>query len=231
MLNCGILGRVGTPPDVTMPVIGITGGISTGKTTLVECLRELVPEARFFDADTAARELADKDAEVRGLIEKEFGAAVYSSGDLNRGAVRTIVFADAEKKRALEQILHPRIRRQWSLEAEGHRNSTELFFADIPLLYETGGETLCDRVVVVACSPGVQLERLMARTGLGKAEAQQMIDAQMPLTEKISRADHLVWNNGGVDVLKEQARLLVGLWNDGRRPSQDLGRPAGIPPN
>ncbi len=194
------------------------------------CLRELVPGARLFDADVAARELADRDPEVRGLIEKEFGAAVYSlSGGLNRKAVRAIVFADADKKRALEQILHPRIRRQWSLEAEGHRNSTELFFADIPLLYETGGETLCDRVVVVACSPDLQLERLMARTDLPKAEAQQMIEAQMPLTEKIRRADHLVWNNGGRDVLKEQGRLLVDLWRDGRRPSQNFGTPSGRP--
>ncbi|HYJ06453.1 MAG TPA: dephospho-CoA kinase, partial [Chthoniobacterales bacterium] len=121
-------------------------------------------------------------------------------------------FADAEKKRALEQILHPRIRRQWSLEAEGCRNSTRLFFADIPLLYETGGETLCDRVAVVACSPGVQLERLVARTGLERTAAQQMISSQMPLTEKISRADHVVWNNGGREVLAEQARLLVEFW-------------------
>jgi dephospho-CoA kinase len=130
------------------------------------------------------------------------------------------VFADADKKRALEQILHPRIRRQWRLEAESHRNSAELFFADIPLLYETGGETLCDRVVVVACSPALQLERLMARARppFDEMSAQQMIDAQMPLTEKIGRADHVVWNNGGQDVLKEQARLLVGLWRDGRRP-------------
>jgi len=203
-----------------MPAIGITGGISTGKSTFLKCLREVAPDARFFDADVAARALADRDQEVRGLIEKEFGAAVYSGGDLNRAAIRTIVFADADKKRALEQILHPRIRRQWSLEAEGHRNSTELFFADIPLLYETGGENLCDRVVVVACSPALQLERLMARARppFDEMSAQQMIDAQMPLTEKIGRADHVVWNNGGRDVLKEQARLLVGLWRDGRRP-------------
>ncbi len=67
------------------------------------------------------------------------------------------MFADPEKKAALEQILHPRIRRQWALEAERRRNSTEIFSADIPLLYETGDETLCDRVVVVVCSPRVQL--------------------------------------------------------------------------
>jgi dephospho-CoA kinase len=133
---------------------------------------------------------------------------------LNRRAVRTIVFADADKKRALEQILHPRIRRQWSLEAESHRNSTELFFADIPLLYETGGESLCDRVTVVACSPRFQLERLVARTGLAEAEARQMIDAQMPLMEKVGRADHVVWNNGGLDLLREQARILVRLWRE-----------------
>ena len=202
-----------------MPVIGITGGISTGKTSFCQVLRELAPEAAFFDADRAARELSDKDPEVRSLIEREFGPSAYSAkGGLNREAIRTIVFADAEKKRALEQILHPRIRRQWSLEAEGCRNSTRLFFADIPLLYETGGETLCDRVAVVACSPGVQLERLVARTGLERAAAEQMILSQMPLTEKISRADHVVWNNGGREVLAEQARLLVELWKGGLCP-------------
>jgi dephospho-CoA kinase len=201
-----------------MPAIGITGGISTGKTSFVACLGELVPDANFFDADAAARDLADGDPEVRGLIEKEFGPAFYSrSGDLNRERLRAIVFADAGKKRALEQILHPRIRRQWSLEAERHRNSDKLFFADIPLLYETGGETLCDRVVVVACSPKVQLARLMERMGVAESEAQQMIDAQMPLTEKIARADHVVWNNGGRDELKEQARLLVDFWNSDER--------------
>jgi dephospho-CoA kinase len=236
-----------------MPAIGITGGISTGKTSFVASLREVFRErppqrgvptrVTFFDADLAARELGDKDREVRGLIEKEFGPQVYSaSGSLNRGAVRAIVFADADKKRALEQILHPRIRRQWSLEAEGHRNSTELFFADIPLLYETGGETLCDEVVVVACSPELQLERLLRRGAshgndeasrevparnashsdaggrppLDAMTAQRIIDAQMPLTEKISCADHVVWNNGGREVLREQARLLVELWTNGR---------------
>jgi dephospho-CoA kinase len=211
-----------------MPAIGITGGISTGKTSFVECLRELFHErtpqrgvptsVTFFDADVSARALADGDPEVRGLVEKEFGPAVYSKGGgLNRAAVRAIVFADAGKKRALEQILHPRIRRQWSLEAERHRNSAKLFFADIPLLYETGGETLCDRVVVVACSPSVQLGRLKARMGVRESEARQMIDAQMPLMEKVARADHAVWNNGGRDELKEQARLLVNFWNPDER--------------
>src|SRR5438874_4767416 len=196
-----------------MPAIGITGGISTGKTTFCDCLREILPAATFFNADQAARDLAERDPGVRELIGREFGPAVYSeNGHLNRAEIRSIVFADAEKKRALEQILHPRIRRQWSLEAESRRNSTEFFFADIPLLYETGGETLCDCVVVVACSPGVQLERLVARTKLDRAAAEEMIFAQMPLTEKIRRANHVAWNNGGRGVLAAQAGLLVKFW-------------------
>ena len=196
-----------------MPAIGITGGISTGKTTFCECLRAIIPGATFFNADQAARELAERDPEVRELIGREFGAAIFSaSGDLNRAQMRSIVFADADKKRALEQILHPRIRRQWSLEAESRRNSADLFFADIPLLYETGGETLCDSVVVVACSPSVQLERLVGRTQLDLAAAEQMIRSQMPLAEKIRRADHVVWNNGDRPVLAEQAGLLAPYW-------------------
>ena len=198
-----------------MPVIGITGGISTGKSTFCECLREIIPAATFFDADQAAHDLTEGDSEVRELIGREFGSAIFSaSGDLNRAQIRSIVFADAEKKRALEQILHPRIRRQWSLEAESRRSSTELFFADIPLLYETGGETLCDSVVVVACSPGVQLKRLAARMQLDRLDAEQMIRSQMPLAEKIQHADHVVWNNGGRAVLATQAGLLAKYWQE-----------------
>ena len=196
-----------------MPVIGITGGISTGKTTFCECLRQIVPAATFFDADRAARNLTENDPEVRELIGREFGPAIFSaSGDLNRAPMRSIVFTDAEKKRALEQILHPRIRRQWSFEAETRRNSSDLFFADIPLLYETSGETLCDAVVVVACTPSVQIERLAARTHLDRSSAEQMIDSQMPLAEKIRRADHIVWNNGPRAVLAAQAGLLAKYW-------------------
>lgn len=195
-----------------MPAIGITGGISTGKSTFVECLRELLPDAAFFNADEAAHLLLGR-PQIQKQIRQKFGAAVFSSaGDLNREKVRAIVFANATKKRALELILHPRIRRQWRTEAKKHRNSPEFFFADIPLLYETRGESLCDRVVVVACSEKVQLARLRKRMSVKSAEAKQMINSQMPLEEKIRRADHVVWNNGDRHSLTEQARFLVAMW-------------------
>ena len=195
-----------------MPAIGITGGISTGKSTFVECLREVLPEATFFDADAAVHKLFDR-PEVQKDIQREFGTRVFSTvGDLNRAKLRAIVFSDATKKCALERILHPRIRRQWRTVAKEHRNSPNFFFADIPLLYETGGETLCDRVVVVACSQKVQLGRLKKRMSITAAEARKMIKSQMPLEEKIRRADHVIWNSGDRATLYEQARFLVALW-------------------
>jgi dephospho-CoA kinase len=195
-----------------MPAIGITGGISTGKSTFCECIRGILSTAKFFNADQAAHALVEF-PEVQQEIRAEFGSGVFSrDGDLNREKLRAIIFGDAIKRCALERILHPRIRRQWRAEAKRHRNSPDFFFADIPLLYETGGETLCDRVVVVACSYQVQVARLAQRMSINDTEAEQMIRSQMPLDEKIARADHVVWNDGSRAVLMEQARFLVGLW-------------------
>src|SRR6266480_600859 len=196
-----------------MPAIGITGGVATGKSTFCDRLRRIFPNAKFFDADTAAHELLDL-VEIKAELRSLFGSEIFlGTGGLNREALRVIVFRDAAKRRALEQILHPRIRRQWSALAETHRDSTKFFFADIPLLYETDGQKLCDRVVVVACSREIQLARLMNKKAIGRDEAEQMINAQMPLEEKIRRADHVVWNNGERSALEEQARLLASLWD------------------
>src|SRR5437016_4380880 len=195
-----------------MPAIGITGGVSTGKSTFCECLRQVVPNAKFFDADEVARQLVDLE-DVKQELLAEFGLGIFlRNGDLNREALRTIIFQDVAKKKALEQILHPRIRRQWSVEADKHRTSPEFFFADIPLLYETGGETLCDRVVVVACSPDIQLANLMRRMEIERPAAEAMIKSQMPLEAKIKRADYVVWNNGDRIVLATQAASLLELW-------------------
>jgi dephospho-CoA kinase len=196
-----------------MPAIGITGGISTGKTTLCECLREIIPASKFFNADKAARDLVDLDPQVKEELLREFGPETYfPGGALDRERLRAIVFHDAAKKISLEKILHPRIRQQWGAEAEKHRNAPEFFFADIPLLYETGGETLCDRVVVVACSREIQVARLLTRGRIDRAIVGQIIDSQMPLAEKIARGDHVVWNNGDRAVLAKQAGILVQLW-------------------
>jgi dephospho-CoA kinase len=198
-----------------VPAIGITGGISTGKTTFCECLQAVLPGALIFNADRAARELVDHDEMVKGEIRRAFGAAVYSPiGDLNRAALRAMVFNDAAQRRVLEEILHPRIRRQWSAIAQTHRQPSDFFFADIPLLFETGGESLCDLVVVVACSPGLPRHRLMVRSRLSAEQADEMIRSQMPLSEKMGLAQHVVWNNDGPAALRGQASLLAQSWRN-----------------
>ncbi|MGI9115546.1 MAG: dephospho-CoA kinase [Chthoniobacterales bacterium] len=197
-----------------MPAIGVTGGIGTGKTSFVKALGELLPGAVFFDADEMARELTRSDAQSLVRIRQQFGQQVFhASGELNRAALRAMVFGAPEKRRALEQILHPRIREHWTGEANKHRGSTRFFIADIPLLYETGGERFCDRIVVVACSEETQMQRLMQRTGMEREAAAAIVAAQMPLEEKVKRADHVVWNNGPETGLMEQGRLLVSLWS------------------
>src|SRR5437879_5928091 len=177
---------------LAMPAIAISGGISTGKTTFVNCLRELLPEAKFFDADAMARELTHHDQAVLAEIREKFGNDIFdANGQLNRSALRAMVFQAPEKRRELEEILHPPLRQHWSREAEKHRQSNEYFFADIPLLYATGGEKLCDRVVVVACSEEVQIQRLTKRMGLDRNSATAIIASQMSLAEKVNRADHV----------------------------------------
>src|SRR3984893_15945258 len=100
-----------------MPAIGIPGGISAGRSTFCEYLPEIVPASQFFDADEAAHQLVDLEEVKRELLE-EFGFTIFSrNGDLNRADLRALVFQNAAKKSALEKILHPRIRRQWSAEA------------------------------------------------------------------------------------------------------------------
>src|SRR5580704_12522443 len=109
-----------------MPAIGITGGISTGKTTFCECLREIIPAARFFNADKAARDLVDLDPQVKEELLREFGPETYfPGGALDRERLRAIVFHDAAKKIALEKVLHPRIRQQWSARSEERRVGKE----------------------------------------------------------------------------------------------------------
>src|SRR5207245_10498953 len=103
-----------------MPAIGITGGISTGKSTFCDCLREIIPAAKFFDADVAARSLS-KLPEVKKEILGQFGREVFSpEGDLNRAKLRSIVFVDPAKRHSLEHILHLRLRRQSIVEADRH---------------------------------------------------------------------------------------------------------------
>jgi dephospho-CoA kinase len=193
-----------------MAVIGVTGGIGSGKSTFSKMLAEKLG-ARLFDADSAARELLESDSAVREEITTEVLDDAYSpDGKPDRAAIRRLVFHDPAAKTRLEAILHPRIRERWTqLAAECRQDATPLV-VEIPLLFETGAEHFFDRIVTVACSHETQLARTAAR-GLPRDEAESIIRSQLPLERKTSLAHFVVWNDGSLTNLENQASELAKI--------------------
>ena len=193
-----------------MAVIGITGGVASGKSSLTSRLAPRF-EAKVFDADAAARDLVENDAVAQRQIAERFGPQILEAdGRVNRVRLREVVFGDAEKRRALEAILHPLIRARWAAQAQAARRNAEWLLVDIPLLFETGAEGECDAVVVVACSPETQRERIVSQRGLSPEMAEKMIASQTSLASKAARADYVLWNDAPRARLEEQADLLAG---------------------
>jgi dephospho-CoA kinase len=192
-----------------VPVFGITGGIATGKSSFVRALLKHAP-AELFDADRCVHQLLAEDPAVHSALRNAFGPTVFGEdGTLNRAALRERVFEDEAARLRLEAILHPPVREQWIAQADTCRRSGTRLYADIPLLYETGGEAHVDRVIVVACSPATQRERLRLQRGLANGLIERMISAQLDLATKIARADHVVWNDSTPAALDDQARLFA----------------------
>ncbi|MCX6964734.1 MAG: dephospho-CoA kinase [Verrucomicrobia bacterium] len=193
-----------------MAVIGVTGGIGSGKSTFSKMLADHL-SARLFDADSAARELLESDPAVREKITAELFAEAYTpDGKPDRAAIRRLVFQDPAAKARLESILHPRIRERWTqLAAECRQNATPLV-VEIPLLFETGAERFFDRIATVACSHETQLARTAARS-LPRDEAESIIRSQIPLERKTTLAYFVVWNDGSLTNLENQASELAKI--------------------
>jgi len=191
-----------------MAAIGVTGGIGSGKSTFCRMLAPLL-HAETFDADAAAKKFLSGDPAVKNEVTAALGASCFlADGTPDRAAIRAKIFSDSVAKRLLEEILHPRVRAEWTRLAEAARAENKHFLADIPLLFETGAEKHLDFVVAVACSPETQLKRVTSR-GLSTAEAQPVIASQMPLAEKVQRANSVAWNDGSLETLQAQAALLA----------------------
>jgi dephospho-CoA kinase len=204
-------------------LIGLTGGIGTGKSTFAGALRAAgVP---VLDADALARAAVARGAPALAEIVAAFGDEVLTpAGDLVRRRMAKRVFADPEARRRLEAIVHPPVRALFRAErdrlaAAGH----DLAFYDVPLLYEVGLDELVDSVVVVWTPRAVQLARLLRRDSLSPAEAEARLGAQLPLDEKAARADFVVDNAGPLAALAAKAdRLLADLRRGvGRRLPSD----------
>lgn len=173
-----------------MKVLGLTGGIASGKSTVAEMFRTRgVP---VFDADAQVHRLMSRGGEAVEEIGREFPEAVRD-GAVDRKALGAVVFADNDKLKALEAVLHPKVR------AAEHRfldtaraKNTPLVVLEIPLLFETDAHTLCDAVLVTHCPDIIQKERIMARPGMTEDKMQRILDRQMDPALKKKRADYLI---------------------------------------
>jgi dephospho-CoA kinase len=173
--------------------VALTGGIATGKSYCLAVFQQL--GAAVIDADQVARDLVAPHSEVLSAVVERFGASILTpQGQLDRPALAALVFSDAAARRDLEAIIHPRV--YAAMERWFKQLTDPLGIADIPLLFETSRESDFDVVVVAACRPDQQLSRLMARTGLSETDARMRIAAQLPLADKVARADYVIDTGG-----------------------------------
>jgi dephospho-CoA kinase len=174
--------------------VGLTGGIGSGKSTVARAFVEL--GVGLVDTDQIARRLTAPGGEALPLLAAAFGADILAAdGRLDRGLMRQRVFADAAARRRLEDILHPMIRARALVEIKAAR--APWLLVDIPLLVAVGRESYAlDRVLVVDCPEALQIERVMARDGLGATEVAAIMAAQSSRAERLAIADDVIDNSG-----------------------------------
>ena len=185
--------------------IGLTGGIASGKSTVARRFRELgVP---VIDADEVARTVVALGQPGLNQVVERFGPGILSpSGEINRRALRDRVFADADSRKDLEAILHPRIRAEMARLAEAA--SGPYLVMAIPLLVEGGSHADLDRILVVDLDEATQLARLMERDGSSESQARAMLAAQASRAARLARADDILDNSGSVEQLRDSVDRL-----------------------
>ena len=190
------------------PVVGLTGGIASGKSTVSRMFREL--GAVVLDADQMAREIVAPGEPALAEIREAFGDGVFSAdGRLDREALGAVVFADPAARARLGAITHPRIgQRMMQRAVEAHEAGAAWVIYDAALIVENGLHQGLDALIVVALPPDVQLGRLMARDGTGEAEARARVAAQMPLEAKLAVADFVIDNGGTLEETRGQVERL-----------------------
>ncbi|GEL09086.1 dephospho-CoA kinase [Salisediminibacterium halotolerans] len=190
-------------------ILGLTGGIASGKSTVGNMMKEYgIP---VIDADEISRAVVAPGEETLEQIKTHFGQRViHSDGTLNREELGTIVFSRPEERETLNELIHPAVRKRMQDMAEAKKQAGyQLIVLDIPLLVENNLFYLVDETVVVYASREIQKARLMARNGYNEEEAEQRLAAQMPIDEKRSFADHIIDNSGSLAETKNQVDQLI----------------------
>jgi dephospho-CoA kinase len=198
-----------------MLLVGLTGGIGSGKSTVARMLEER--GAVVFDADVLAREAVEPGTPGHDAVVERFGPNVLlPGGALDRDALAGIVFADPAARRDLEAIVHPEVRRLFAEGCERYEGTDTVVVFSAPLLVETGMHTAFDVLVVVSASVQEQVRRLLRDRGMSEAAIRTRIDAQLPLEEKAAVADVIVDNEGSPAELEAQVDR---VWTELRQRS------------
>jgi dephospho-CoA kinase len=189
-----------------MLTVGLTGGIGSGKSTVAAMLAE--HGAVIIDADALAREAVAPGTSGFTAVRDRFGDSVLTAeGDLDRHALAAIVFADADARRDLEEIVHPEVRLRIAQVITEHAGTDDVVVLDSPLLIETGSHRDVTVVVVVSAEPATQIERLVAR-GMDEADVRARTATQLPIDEKAALADVILDNDGSLEELRLQVDRL-----------------------
>lgn len=202
-----------------MQKIGLTGSIAVGKSYVCDIFREL--GCHVLDADKTSREVVEPGTEGLRRIVNSFGVDILAAdGSLDRKRLGAVVFADREKRGLLNSIVHPLVIKsqdEW-LAAIEQREPESIAIVDAALLIESGGWKRFEKLIVVWCESAIQLQRLMLRDCLSKAEAQIRIESQMPQEEKKTFADHLIDTSGGHEHTRSQT---VKIFNELKNTRRD----------
>jgi dephospho-CoA kinase len=195
-------------------VLGVTGGIATGKSTVLKMLSDL--GALTLSADTIAHEVLAKDTPAYRQVFERFGSEVLGpDGEVDRSALAAVIFTDPVAREDLNAITHPHIIRRVREHIDSFRRSPpspdSVLAIEIPLLMECGLESMVDQVLVVAAEQETQVGRLTSRSGISPQEALRRIQTQMPVSQKVERADIVIWNDGDLDELEGSVK---DLWEE-----------------
>ncbi len=188
--------------------IGLTGGIGSGKTTVCKLFADYsIP---IIDADIIARQLVEPGQPALAEIVRQFGAEVLNNDSLDRKKLGEIIFADKEKKKQLESILHPAIYQRLRQLADSQQSPYCILA--IPLLLETGMDNLVDRILVIDCPLELQYDRVRQRDGLSDEQIKRIIASQISRQERLAQADDIIDNSKSSIELAEQVKNLHNLY-------------------
>jgi len=203
-------------------VLGLTGGIASGKSLVAACFEE--QGAIVVSADVLAREVVNPGSPVLDELVKTFGLEILTEqGSLNREALGRRVFADSSARSLLEKITHPAIAHLAECRLATLRSTThDLIVYEAPLLFEAGAENRVDQVLVVLVDPQVQVERLCLRDRLSTTEARQRISAQWPQTDKVKRADFVIDNSCSLEQTRASVVALYAYLAKPGRPGVSI---------